>query len=101
MASDASERYARIPEMCHEGTRPVLKTHSGRTAASFARDQHLMFALGGVAETSENIVAREVRKILQQILFRHAGGEIRQHVIHGHAHSTDAWLTATLARLEG
>ena len=58
-----------------------------------------MLALSGVAETREDVFSREVRKVREHLLFCHPGREVRQDVIDGNAHASDAWLPATLSRL--
>src|SRR6266481_2971117 len=48
---------------------------------------HPTFALGGKRQRSADVVARQLRKIGQDLLLAHTGGKIREHVTDGNARS--------------
>ena len=66
-----------------------------------SRVQHFRFALAvsRERETGADILFRQIGKIPQNILVRHATGEIFQHVIDGDAQPADARLPASFAGL--
>ena len=50
--------------------------------------------LGGKCESRTNVGFFEIRKILEQLLHRAAGGHRLNHHPHSHTHTPDAWLPA-------
>src|SRR5438874_1074570 len=56
-------------------------------------------AISSEGKTSQNILFRQVREVLQYFLMRHARRKVRQHVIDGNPHTANTGLTAALARL--
>lgn len=73
---------------------------SGRTAASRAYCELHAFAVSGVSQACLNVLDGEVGKVLQNLLLRHAGGEVIQHIVHGYAHAADAGFSSVLARFD-
>src|SRR5438105_2451299 len=49
--------------------------------------------------TSLDIVGREIREILKNLLFGHASGEVAEDVINSDPHATDTGLAAAFPRL--
>src|SRR5205085_9293002 len=73
----------------------------GQTAISCWYCQKLTLTICGKRQTSFDVFAREVRKIVKNLFLGHPRGQIVEYVIDGDAHASNAWLTAALARLNG
>ena len=58
---------------------------SGRRAASRVNDKLRAFPVGSVGKAGLNVVGRQIREILQDLLRRHSGREILQHVVNSHS----------------
>src|SRR5258706_11028681 len=73
-----------------------------RRAASSRRDRsEPSFTIGGERETCLDVLARQIRKVGEDLFDRHPRSEVTQQVGYGDPHSADARLAATLARFDG
>ena len=61
-----------------------------------ARENGVVALDGGVLETRVNVRRLQIGEVLEDFLFRHAGGEHFEHVLHA-----DARAPAALARFDG
>ena len=81
---------------------PAAATDSRPAAASrSAYPGGVALAVGGVGECGLNVFRGQFGEVRDDLGGGHAAGEPLQHVVHGDAQATDAWLAATLARLQG
>lgn len=56
---------------------------------------------GGVLEARVNVRRLQTGEVLEDFIFRHAGGEHFEHVLHTDAHPADARAPAAFARFDG
>ena len=70
-------------------------------AISRARDYDLRLPVSGVTEACQYVPLRQVGEVLQNILMRHTGREVRKHILHGNSHAPDCGLPTALTRLDG
>lgn len=73
----------------------------GRTAVSCGDRQGLLFTVGGVGETGEDVFLGEVGKVSENFGVGHAGGEVEEDIVDGDAHPSNAGLAAAFAWFEG
>ena len=81
--------------------RPAVATDAGRRVASRVYGKLRPFTVGGVRKTGLNVCGGQVRKVPQNLLLRHAGREVLEHIANSHAHASNTWLAATLPRFYG
>ena len=58
-------------------------------------------SIGGVCITGIKIFGRQVGEVLEDLLLGHPRREVAKDIIDGDSHSSDAGLSATLARFYG
>ncbi len=69
-------------------------------AISCACDEQLSLPVSGVAQTRLNILFGQVREVLQNLLVRHPGCEIGEHIVDRDPHTANRWLPAAFTRLK-
>src|SRR5271169_2943578 len=52
-------------------------------------------------EAGTDVLRFQIRKVFEDLLFGHAGGEHFEHILHPDAHPANAWATAALLGVEG
>src|SRR5689334_1328199 len=74
-----------------------------RTPSNLSRlDYHkALLTVGGKREAGKDVLSGQVGEVFENLLLRHAGGEIFKYVVDRHAHAADAGLAAALSRLDG
>ncbi len=60
----------------------------------------MALTLRSILKTGENVFLRQIGKIIEDFFIGHAGSQIAEHIVHGDSHSSNARLTAALARLD-
>lgn len=89
---ESTERY--------DKTRTRLRD-SVRRAVSRGDLHELPLAVSGEGETGADVIACQIREVLEDLVLGHPGGKILQHVVHGDTEAPDARLAAPLARFDG
>src|ERR1035437_531987 len=102
LQQDQEFRILLVPESSN-GVR-VFSKHNfdvrGRAASRVYGKLH-SFTVSGVREAGPDVLGCQIREILQNLLLRHSGSEVVQHVIHGHPHPTNARLAAAFPQFNG
>jgi len=78
-----------------------VATGFGRRGASLLHNQLLALPISRIAEAGQDVFFRQVGKIRQDLLVRHPGSEVGEHIVDGNTHSSDARLSPALARFDG
>ena len=71
----------------------------GRKETSCRSRQSRALSLCRVLKSGENILLFQIRKIREDFLVCHAGGQVAENVIYGDSHASNARLSTTLSRL--
>ena len=74
---------------------------SGRTAVSRACRELCALPVGGVSEAGLNVFGCQIREVGKNLLRRHSGCEVLQHVVDRYPHAADAGFAAALSRFNG
>ena len=56
--------------------------------------------VGGKREAGANVIPRQVGKVVQNFLLRHARREIVQYIVHSDSHPADAGFPTAFARFD-
>ena len=62
------------------------------SAVSHLSHQESPFTICGIGKTCPNILFRKVRKVFQDLLWRHPRGKIRKHIVNRDPHTSDTRL---------
>lgn len=87
-------------ETHQQAARPVWATDSGRTATSCVNRKLRALAVGRVSETSLDVLRSQVGQVFEDLLLRHSGRKVLEHVIYRDTQTTNARLATALARLD-
>lgn len=90
-----------IPERHQREDRPAVAKDSGRKAVSRVYGKLHPFTVSGISKTGLYVLGRQVRKIQQNLLLRHAGRQVFEDVVHGNPHAAYAGLATAFSRFNG
>jgi hypothetical protein len=89
------------PDTHPAGHAPSGVTGCGRRAVSRRNLDQLPLTVGGDGQARENVLAREVRKIREDFLLGHPGGQILKDIVHRDPQATDTGLPTAFASFDG